>query len=104
MQKHCILCGKPFTAHSSWTRRCYPCSTALHKRVLDAGRAVRQAIARGDIPHPKHCKCVDCGAVAYGYDHRDYDRPLDVVPICRSCNAKRGPAKQALPGAQKAAA
>jgi hypothetical protein len=36
--------------------------------------------------------CVDCGKTAHGYDHRDYRKPLDVVPICRSCNYKRGPA------------
>lgn len=37
--------------------------------------------------------CVDCGARARHYDHRDYNRPLDVSPVCVSCNLKRGPAK-----------
>ena len=36
--------------------------------------------------------CVDCGARASCYDHRDYNKPLDVDPVCRSCNYKRGPA------------
>lgn len=36
--------------------------------------------------------CVDCGAPAKHYDHRDYSRPLDVEPCCHSCNLRRGPA------------
>lgn len=35
--------------------------------------------------------CVDCGAVATDYDHRDYNKPLDVAPTCHSCNLRRGP-------------
>lgn len=38
-------------------------------------------------------KCVDCGAVATQYEHRNYGRPLDVEPVCRTCNVRRGPAK-----------
>ena len=38
------------------------------------------------------CKCADCDRVACDYDHRDYSRPLDVEPVCRSCNSRRGPA------------
>ncbi len=36
--------------------------------------------------------CVDCGVQATEYDHRDYFKPLDVVPVCHPCNIKRGPA------------
>ena len=36
--------------------------------------------------------CVDCGAPALEYDHRDYSRPLDVDPVCKSCNRRRGTA------------
>jgi len=38
-------------------------------------------------------ECVDCGAPATCYDHRDYSKPLDVEPVCWKCNAQRGPAK-----------
>ena len=38
----------------------------------------------GDIP------CTDCPQPADRYDHRDYTRPLDVEPVCRLCNARRG--------------
>ena len=36
-------------------------------------------------------KCVDCRwRRASMYDHREYRRPLDVQPVCRRCNIKRG--------------
>lgn len=28
---------------------------------------------------------------ARDYDHRDYNKPLEVEPVCHSCNMKRGP-------------
>lgn len=36
--------------------------------------------------------CVDCGKAAQVYEHRDYGKPLDVEPVCHSCNQKRGTA------------
>ncbi len=36
--------------------------------------------------------CTDCDKPAMEYDHRDYGRPLDVQPVCRSCNRRRGTA------------
>jgi len=36
--------------------------------------------------------CTDCVEPAHEYDHRDYGRPLDVEPVCRSCNKRRGSA------------
>jgi hypothetical protein len=30
------------------------------------------------------------------YEHRDYTKPLQVEPVCRSCNALRGPGKPYL--------
>ena len=69
------------------------------RQAARARYAVRKAIARGDLlalPHPG-VFCVDCGAPAAAYDHRDYDRPLDVRAVCDPCNAARGPAKHAPP-------
>lgn len=37
-------------------------------------------------------KCSDCNARATMYDHRDYNKPFDVDPVCGKCNRKRGPA------------
>jgi hypothetical protein len=36
--------------------------------------------------------CSDCAERASCYDHRYYQYPLLVEPVCSSCNTKRGPA------------
>jgi hypothetical protein len=40
-------------------------------------------------------RCVDCGDWANNWEHRDYSKPLEVDPVCDSCNFKRGPAQVA---------
>lgn len=60
-------------------------------------KAVKYAVRRGLLPRlgkygVETISCVDCSAVARCYDHRDYRKPLEVDPVCRSCNARRGPA------------
>jgi hypothetical protein len=56
-------------------------------------KRVRGAIVSGELPAlDGTVTCVDCGAPASSYDHRSYFHPLDVDPVCRICNAKRGPA------------
>ena len=57
-----------------------------------AGRLLSEALARGKIPQARRFRCVDCGKAATEYDHRDYGKPLDVQPVCHSCNMYRGPA------------
>lgn len=56
--------------------------------------AVNRAVKAGVLPDLScgEYACSDCGGVASEYDHRDYARPLDVDPVCRSCNCKRGAA------------
>jgi hypothetical protein len=54
---------------------------------------VDKAVARGDLPPVTSQRCIDCGRPAQAYDHRDYGRPLEVEPVCDSCNALRGAAK-----------
>lgn len=58
---------------------------------------VKMAIERGEIPalngSAGFIACADCGERAEQYDHRDYEKPLDVQPVCRKCNLRRGPAK-----------
>ncbi|MGF7131945.1 hypothetical protein P3T40_003428 [Paraburkholderia sp. EB58] len=62
---------------------------------------VCKAVERGDLPPVTTCCCVDCGDPAQAYDHRDYARPLDVEPVCDSCNVRRG---KALPNPSAAKA
>lgn len=58
-----------------------------------ARREVAKAVSAGTLTRPNEQLCADCGARAEVYDHRDYNKPLDVVAVCRSCNTKRGAAK-----------
>lgn len=51
--------------------------------------AVARAVANGELEPVTVKSCVDCGARAKHYDHRDYSKPLEVVPLCRSCNRLR---------------
>lgn len=51
-----------------------------------------KAIREGRLAHPRTLLCADCLRPATGYDHRDYNYPLRVDPICHGCNANRGPA------------
>lgn len=53
---------------------------------------VTKAIRDGYLPSPSTLTCLDCGAPAQVYDHRDYNKPLDVEHVCHACNIKRGPA------------
>ena len=59
---------------------------------VSARGKVATAIRNGDLINlrKENVSCVDCGNRASAYEHRDYSRPLDVVPVCASCNAVRG--------------
>lgn len=55
---------------------------------------VAKAVRKGILPKlDETIACVDCGDVASVYEHRDYSRPLEVVPVCQSCNLLRGTAR-----------
>ena len=55
-----------------------------------AQRLVSASIRDGLLPRPRSLLCADCGGGAVEYEHRDYNQPLAVEPICRSCNLRRG--------------
>lgn len=42
----------------------------------------------GKIPSLKknNIPCIYCGARATRYDHRNYNKPLEVDPVCARCN------------------
>lgn len=99
----CADCGEPLprsrcpAGHMARPRlRCKACGQAhrLYMAILTgrdlAGQAIFRAKKDGLLRPAKEFSCVDCGAGAEHYDHRDYNRPLDVVPVCRSCNLHRG--------------
>lgn len=65
----------------------------VHSSIMArAHTAVVKAVLSGELANLKNSEvpCVDCGARASYYDHRDYTKPLTVEAVCRSCNCKRG--------------
>lgn len=65
------------------------------RRHLVYGR-VRREILNGRLPSPRTQPCADCGQPAAVYDHRDYEKPLEVAAVCLICNQMRGPALGSL--------
>ncbi len=90
--KVCIYCGTEFERHRNAMRICGPCDEQRMAARTRAYLAVRKEIREGRLPHPKTLYCVDCGAFATLYEHRDLNDPLRVDPCCARCNQKRGPA------------
>lgn len=84
----CVACGG-IHDRRGWGL-CGYCFTPHHDERIKATYAVGKAVARGEMPKADTLTCVDCGEPAHGYDHRDYTKPLEVDPVCRSCNHKRG--------------
>lgn len=69
----------------------YVTSSYRDRLVAKASNLVAKAIREGKLKPQTECICVDCGAQAECYDHRDYHKPLEVVPVCKGCNNRRGP-------------
>lgn len=101
----CCDCGHDISDRHHHARMCFTCSRrrAADKTVAFARAAVACAVRRGALPRPETRACVDCGGVARDYDHRDYSRPLEVEPVCRSCNKLRPAAKGSASLAAQAA-
>jgi len=99
--KTCETCDADISGRHKLTRFCSDC--AIKRNSASSGRAavranrqaiyavLRCAIRRGLIPPVNTRTCVDCGKPADAYDHRDYNKPLDVEPVCTGCNVRRGP-------------
>ena len=90
--RSCIVCGEQIPREQGRCQSDYcsiACSDAVGAMRAKVSRLVARHVARGAIPPASHFVCVDCGSPAVDYDHRHYLSPLDVVPVCRSCNLKR---------------
>lgn len=88
----CIECGNPH-GRRPHAIRCHPCSAVVEVLRRRAMEAVGKLIRTWRLRPAHHFKCVDCGAPAVCYDHRDYSQPEMVDPVCMRCNKRRGPAK-----------
>lgn len=99
MSRNCLQCGCDISERHYHAKYCLPCSAERQKNpaAVAAHRIVSDAIKRGELDHPRTLVCADCSKPATDYDHRDYSKPLDVQPVCRSCNKLRGPAIGSLP-------
>jgi transcriptional regulator with XRE-family HTH domain len=102
-ENKCGVCGKFNPKHGISAYRCKDCCEAAGRSSSAAGLKVKAAIAAGLLKPIAGQSCADCGKPAFCYDHRDYSKPLDVAPVCRACNWKRGPAIQFIPRQQKRA-
>lgn len=104
MTRVCKICSANIAERHYHAVLCFSCLFGWQKRT-GAGSAyhkVAKAVKSGALPAAKECLCVDCGAKASVYDHRDYSKPLEVQPVCQSCNKLRGPGLAALSIAQSA--
>lgn len=90
---YCVICDGAMPRGRSHSRYC---SLECARAVADARSGISNAIARlirsGAIQPARSFRCVDCGGLAREYEHRQYLKPFDVVPVCHACNLKRGPA------------
>jgi hypothetical protein len=102
----CSVCGVQQLTGVNRPCRCAECKTRHAALAVSlrgpAHAAVMAAVQLGQLPRLDGAvSCVDCGQPAHVYDHREYAKPLDVVPVCRSCNFRRGPAKEMAPHVRK---
>jgi hypothetical protein len=102
-----VDCGQPKErGKHHMAQRCNPCSKVFYSAMLGAQQVLYRAIRLGQLTKARGLVCADCGGMATDWDHRDYSKPLEVQPVCRSCNFKRGPAKypRPTPDSERAAA
>lgn len=94
----CVNCGSiDLVTGGSSDYHCAECRSIKNLKNLDdqkylAHQAVAKARKNGFLEDPSLFSCTDCSKPAIEYDHRDYSKPLDVVPVCRKCNLLRGAA------------
>lgn len=90
-----------FKATSAAWKKANPKKTKIYqqrKNITGAHRAmsaVYEAIQHGELPDLKKSfiLCSNCRLVrALNYDHRDYNFPLAITPVCLRCNNLLGPA------------
>ena len=105
----CTACGSNSFGRRTMCAACIETGNYRHDfaafKALGGGAyaasAANKAIKAGALPAPASCLCVDCGKQASLYEHRDYNKPLDVAPTCKSCNSRRGPAIPLYGGIKK---
>ena len=88
----CLSCSRTEPRGSKLAIFCFECAEQRRIEQRRALMRVREAVKRGHMQPARAHDCVDCGAPASGFDHRDYTLPLQIEPVCAACNKRRGPA------------
>lgn len=89
----CVTCHGLFRIrHKPGKRSCVECEALRERAKQAAQRAIQREIKAGRMTKANVHRCVDCGQKAEMWEHRSYAEPLNVEPVCRSCNHARGPA------------
>ena len=57
-----------------------------HPNRNKANKQVTKAIKAGILPPAETEFCFACGSDAHHYHHVDYSKPMEVIPVCRSCH------------------
>lgn len=84
----CECCGTHIKG--KWASRCGECRSEIYALRAASIAAIAKEVNSGRIMAAKNYYCVDCGRPANHYDHRDYNKPLVIEPVCRKCNYDRG--------------
>ena len=87
--ERCVGCNIRIGKTGTTAHYCKECAAKLGS----VGTQVKRIMVSAGVKLESGMVCVDCGRLAEMYDHRYYSRPLDVEPVCRGCNRRRGPAR-----------
>lgn len=97
-QRPCEHCGETFTLDHLKARFCSPRCAYDHRerktfrattlKARAAQRLIRYHIDAGHIVRPDTCEECGCTDRKIEAAHKDYDRPLDVRWLCRSCHVR----------------
>jgi hypothetical protein len=96
MDRNCEECGSDISRQHGGARFCLVCAhdrSAAYKYNPQQGAhiIVQAAVRHGILPKlDGSIDCTDCDKPAAQYDHRDYMKPMEVDPVCCSCNQLRG--------------
>lgn len=82
-RKYCLPCH---AAYSRETRKKYSELPPEAKKKASARSMAKVYFRRGKIVQ---LPCADCGLASAEMHHEDYDKPLEIVWLCRSCHLKR---------------
>lgn len=92
--KHCYQCGHDWVARVKVPPRCPSCMTRNWTKQWaemarkDYSRSIfHQAVKDGRLLRPLCCSQCASTTRIEGH-HEDYDKPLDVMWLCRGCHAK----------------